>query len=213
MYLGIVYDAIYKLFESPRRLVLDQSIRPLDDSSIMFGKVFTTKGELVPKEDYKKWDEIRLDIPEAITDESVVLLEAGNSVVAHAGDISLLMYQEAGIEGFLTDGYVRDSRIIKYDMKFPCFCRGALPIDAINHWALTEYATPIHFKDVDGNYLTVYNGDLIYADSDGAIVIPQDMAKETMELVHELLERENHVRKEMKQGISATAIYQGYGRW
>ena len=54
-------------------------------------------------------------------------------------------------------------------------------------------------------------GDLVFADYDGVVVIPQDLAGETLRLAEEKAGLENHARAELMEGSYLRDIYKKYG--
>ena len=212
MYAGIVYDAL-RLIGVERNFIIDPKIAPLNDGDIIYGKVFTTYGRLTkPEEDYQALDEIRLEMLQHIKGATIVALSANDDFVAHAGDITLEIYKKYGIKGFVTDGLVRDSRIIKHEMKFPCFCNGTSPVDAIDYWAITAYQCPIFFKGREGEVVSVLPGDYLYADSDGAMVIPKENLIQFEHKVKQEIKREEKIRRQLNTK-SLEDIFKEHGRW
>lgn len=211
MYAGIVYDTLRKL-GTKKNFVIDPKIYPLDDKSKIYGKVFTTYGKVVGAEGYMEYDIRRFDIPKAITDEKIVVLSTKDRVVAHAGDITLYIYRKAGIKGFITDGLVRDAYLIKHEMGFPCFCNGTTSVDAIDYWALTAFQEPVQFYGIAEEKVIVEPGDYIYADSDGALLIPQESVIDFEVLVKKELIRENKIRRDLYK-LTLEEIFKRHGRW
>jgi regulator of RNase E activity RraA len=148
----------------------------------------------------------------------VVVLQAGDQSVAHAGDITSLIYQKLGAQGFITDGLIRDGRRIR-DLDFPCFCKGANPIDALGYWAITNYNKPISMPGLRKDVI-VFPGDYIYADSDGVILIPRERHEEFESVVIENFDREEACRERFLKIQSPGEVYQAvrevfekHGRW
>jgi len=213
MYAGIVYDAL-RILGIERNFIIDPKIAPLNDTHIIYGKVFTTYGRKTKEEeDYQELDKIRLEMLPHIKDAKIIVLSTNDDFVAHAGDITLEIYKMHGIEGFITDGLVRDSRIIKHEMNFPCFCNGTSPVDAINYWAITAYQCPVFFKGRhEQEIVAVHPGDYIYADSDGAMVIPKANKIMFEHTVKKEILREEKIRRELHTK-SLDEIFEEYGRW
>jgi len=213
MYAGIVYDVL-RLLGVERNFVIDPKIAPLDDGDSIYGKVFTTYGRLTkPDEDYEALDEIRLEMLPHIKNATIVALSANDDLVAHAGDITLEIYSKYGIEGFVTDGLVRDSSIIKHEMEFPCFCNGTSPVDAIDYWAITAYQCPIFFQGRhEQEIVAVHPGDYIYADSDGAMVIPKENLIQFELKVKKEIKREEKIRRQLLTK-PLEDILKEHGRW
>lgn len=107
--------------------------------------------------------------------------------------------------GVVIDGYTRDTKAIT-EMGFPVFCRGIHPADSLGRIDVAEYDVPIRCGGV-----LVNKGDLILADDDGVVVIPRDVAEETITLAEEKIRGENLVRKALSEGMSVTEAFRVHG--
>jgi regulator of RNase E activity RraA len=59
--------------------------------------------------------------------------------------------------------------------------------------------------------VTVRPGDLIFADVDGTVVIPQDVADEAIAKAWEKVRGENRVRDALRSGASVAETFAKYG--
>jgi regulator of RNase E activity RraA len=107
--------------------------------------------------------------------------------------------------GVVIDGYTRDTRAI-IAMGFPVFCRGIHPADSLGRLDVIEHDVPIHCGGV-----LVYPGDLILADDDGVVVVPQGVAEQALTAAEEKIRGENLVRKALAEGMSVTEAFRRYG--
>ena len=216
IYLGAVYDALREMGQKLESFYIDIKPKYMGDQ-IIIGEAFTTKGRKIKqKENYSKLDLIRLDIykKEHFKNKPIVLLEANDGKVAHAGDITCQIYKNLGAVGFITDGNVRDIDKCE-EINFPVFCKDVNPIDAINYWALTQYQTNIKIKNV-----TISPGDMIYASNDGVIRVKKKNLKIFNKTLREVLKKEGDVRilvKKMKKLTdykkTLTKFVKEKGRW
>jgi regulator of RNase E activity RraA len=221
-YLGATYDAL--------RLVMGESaksqyinIKPTagykSSQGIVEGPVFTTRGRTVTSSEairpgaYEQLDNIRMGIYKDFQDffencKPVVCLEAADNKVAHTGDITSMIYQKMGSVGMLTDGITRDASVID-EIGYPVFAKDANPIDAIDHWAITEYSCSIEIEGV-----AIEMGDWVVMDSDGAIVVPNKHFLEWKAERVSVLDREAFVRGLIRDGnLSLQEILDEMGRW
>lgn len=211
IYMGIVYDSLRIMGEKHEDFYIN--LKPkCGYTSIVQGECFTTYGEIVSvnKQEYSRLDNIRLEMykEENFSNNPVVFLQANDQKVAHSGDITSLIYQRLGASGFVTDGNVRDIDIIE-NMKFPVFCRGENPIDAIDYWALTKYNCSIC---IDG--VNIEPKDFSFASKDGVIIVKKALFENFINIALQQLERE----KEIKYLINNTSktfeeIVKESGRW
>jgi len=219
LYAGIVYDTLRQMGYKDEEVLLS-GIKSLNNSSVVYGPAFTNKGRLVKKgEDYSRLDEIRLEMYKKIKKGDVIVLSANDDYCAHAGDITCMIYKKLGSEGFITDGNVRDKRIIKKS-GYPCFCGGVNPIDALDYWAITEFQKPVFFSSVSGKEIEIRPRDYIFADSDGIMVIPSNKKKEFEKKIAANIKRENTCRKRIinvkarnEVYLEVEKIFKKYGRW
>lgn len=219
LYAGAVYDALQQAgVHEP--CVMSPAIKPLENDSQILGPAYTCRGEIVASpDDYATVDRIRLEMYSRIEPHQVVVLQAGSSRdCTHSGDIGSLIYQQIGACGFVTDGNVRDSRLIR-QMHFPCFCRGTNPVDALNKWAITVFDTVIVLPGI-GEPVTIRPGDWIYGDSDGVLRIPAEATARVWDLVKEVIKKEDSCREWIKtaRGVervvaAARQAYERFGRW
>ena len=191
IYMGIVYDSMRILGCKCEDFYIN--IKPkCGYTSIIQGPCFTTYGEVVEdwSIDYKTLDNIRLKIykKKHFQNKPIVFLQSNDDKVAHSGDITSLIYQKLGSVGFITDGIVRDIDLID-KMKFPVFCKGENPIDALGYWALTKFNEDI---EIDG--VRISSSDYSFASRDGVIIVKKSMYNNFKKIALEQLERETKVR-------------------
>ena len=110
-----------------------------------------------------------------------------------------------GVHAMVTDGLVRDIRLMN-DMGFNCFSRGYSPLDSAGRCLPTAFNVQIECGGV-----RVEPGDLILADVEGVVVIPQSMSAEVLRRSLEKLEGENTVRRELAAGDSPRVVFDRYG--
>lgn len=107
--------------------------------------------------------------------------------------------------GVVLDGPTRDSLAIQA-MGFPVFHVGFHPADSLGRLDVVAHNVPISCADV-----LVYPGDLILADHDGIVVVPNGAAEETLRLAEEKVSGENLVRTALAAGMSTTEAFKKYG--
>src|SRR5438105_11524686 len=110
-----------------------------------------------------------------------------------------------GCRGVVIDGFTRDTRAIA-DMGFPVFCRGVHPADSLGRLDVLAHNVPIVCGGV-----TVLPGDLVLADHDGVVVLPQAVAEQALQAAEEKVRGENLVRQKLAEGMSATEAFRRYG--
>ncbi len=124
-------------------------------------------------------------IAEAAAGDVLVLARSGDMAVGLWGWLMSRAAMVRGIQGVVTDGWVRDSAQIAAG-RFPVFCRGTA-IATSHKRVATRQGAPV---SVGGQ--AVATGDLVIGDADGVVVVPIEQAAEVLEaaLQRERLEGE-----------------------
>lgn len=213
-YSGAVYDALHELDVPNALCVLPRNIKPLAHDMQMYGPALLCYGRRCIGEDYAVLDRNRLEIYAHVAAGCVLVLQAEDDAVAHAGDVGLLICQRQGAVGFVTDGNVRDARRI-IEMGFPCFAAGITPIDAIDYWAWISIVDWAQIKGVPFE-----RGDWVFGDADGVLRIPGKLREQVEEKVRAKVAQEDQVRRWISEARGPSRItsaarqaYDRFGRW
>ncbi len=97
---------------------------------------------------------------------AIIVAEADGNDYAVAGGNVCAVAQENGITGFVIDGVIRDVGELK-ELNFPVFARGVFPKPGAKN---KDGASQV---EITCGGVTVNTGDLIVADEEGIVVIPQ----------------------------------------
>jgi 3-hexulose-6-phosphate synthase/6-phospho-3-hexuloisomerase len=97
------------------------------------------------------------------------------------------------------NGAIRDSGDI-VNLKFPAFTRLVMP-NAGEPRGFGEIGAPIRIGNV-----RVETGDWILGDDDGVTVLPQKQAVEYTNRAMDVLEKENRIRAEIKEGRTLAEV-------
>jgi 4-hydroxy-4-methyl-2-oxoglutarate aldolase len=201
LHTAVVADVLDRL--GYREQSLRAGIRPLATGMVAAGVARTVRTvsapELAPAEPYK--GEM----------EAVDALRPGNILIVSEcdwsfwGELLSTAARYRGCRGVVIDGYTRDTRAI-IDMGFPVFCRGIHPADSLGRLDVDGYDVPIRCGGV-----LVHPGDLILADDDGAVAIPQAVAERALTLAEQKVRGENLVRKALAEGMTVTDAFRRHG--
>src|SRR5256885_12791720 len=101
---------------------------------------------------------------------SVIVCAAGDSNWAMAGGNVCAYAQQRSIAGFVVDGVIRDLAETR-ERRFPVFARAVIPIPGVR-----KTARLIDVPVVCGG-VTVAPGDVVVADAEGLVVLPQAQAQ------------------------------------
>ena len=100
---------------------------------------------------------------------------------------------------------VRDVAKMK-QLPFPVFALGTNVYDSANRQRVIDLDVPV---EIDG--VRFCPGDLVIADIDGVVVIPQEIEAETIAAAWDKVHAENITRDAIRQGMKATAAWEKYG--
>lgn len=139
---------------------------------------------------------------EAMPAGCIAIADTGANTDAGAfGEILCSRMKARGVVALVTDGAVRDAAGIAAS-GLPTWCNGAAAPPSIAGVTFAGWDEPIGCGGA-----AVFPGDVIVADDDGAVVIPQalvgDVVKEGMEQEH----FENWIIGELKKGVKLTELY------
>ena len=95
---------------------------------------------------------------------------------------------------------------MRVQMRFPVFSMGINPISSKGRVIAVDYACPVELFGVKVN-----PGDLVVADIDGVVVVPRDVAEDTIEKAFEINASETKTLDELKKGASLHDVYKKYG--
>ena len=135
----------------------------------------------------------------------VWLCSGGDMRCAYWGELLTATARTRGAVGAVVNGFHRDTPKM-LEQNWPVFSRGSYAQDSSVRTKVADFRCPI---EVDGVW--VNPGDLVFADVDGVLVIPQELEHEVVEQALEKARAENVVRKEIEQGMTSTAAFEKYG--
>ncbi len=178
---------------------LPNGIMPLRDHMKAAGFAFTIKGakNLTLKNEMAS----RAEMLDAITEDSFVVWDTSlDSESAHWGECMTMAAQRKRCRGAAVDGGVRDTdRVL--DLGFPLWIRYRSSNGMLGRFRISGWQTPILMGDV-----IVNPGDLIFADIDGALCIPRDLAVPVLLRAEEIANGESELKRWIKDGMSAVEI-------
>lgn len=112
-----------------------------------------------------------------------------------------------GVKGAVVDGPIRDVRRV-VEIGFPVWAKGSIPTDSVGRAKLVGINENIVCGGVE-----VTPGDIVFADRDGVVVIPQAAdLKLIVEKAEEVVHAERRSRDALRKGASLREVYERYGR-
>ena len=134
----------------------------------------------------------------------VVTGVGGMTGVAVWGELFSNAAKARGARGFLTDGCHRDTRMVR-DLSFPVFSRGPRPVDISGRGTVISSGRPIEVAGV-----RVSPGDVVFAEVDGIVIVPQEVAEETVSQAFEKVAKEDGAREDLRAGYLLSEVWSKY---
>ena len=203
LYAAVVADVLDGL--GFRNQTLPAHIRPLTPAKKIYGRVFPAKATTVheiPAEPYK----LEIAAVENMTRGDVLVVDAGNDeTCGFWGELLTTACLYKGVRGVVMTACTRDMWKIK-DLGFPVFGIGYHPADSKGRADIIEIGKPITLSGVSTKH-----GDYILGDEDGTVIIPGEVAGDTIRLANEKMNGENIARADLARGVPMGEVFRKYG--
>jgi 4-hydroxy-4-methyl-2-oxoglutarate aldolase len=203
LFAAVVCDALDSLGflnQSPRIALPPQTV-----DAVLVGRCQTTLWTDMAHEDPDPYA-LELQAVDACQPDDVMIAAAHGSTRSGVwGELLSTAARNSGCVGVIVDGAVRDVRQMR-TMNFPVFARGTCIYDSLNRQRVIDCNVPV---DIGG--VTFTPGDLVIADVDGIVVVPQSVEKEAIQNAWEKVNAENITRDAIRGGMKATEAYRKYG--
>lgn len=150
--------------------------------------------------------ELELTAVDGCKPDDVLIAAAGGSVRSGVwGELLSTAARNGGCVGVIVDGAVRDLRRMR-GMAFPCYALGTVIYDSKDRQRVIDADVPVEIAGV-----RFCPGDLVVADEDGVVVVPQAVEAAVVRRAWEKVHAENEVRDAIKAGMKAVAAFDKYG--
>ncbi len=203
LYSAVVSDALDGLgfpHQSPRL-----PLRPWTGNELLVGRCKTTLWVDMAHVDPRPY-ELELQAVDACQPDDVLIAAAGGSLRSGIwGELLTTAAKNSGCVGAIIDGAIRDVAKIR-PMNFPVFARATCVYDSLNRQRVVDVDIPV---EIDG--VRFCAGDLVFADEDGIVVVPQAVEKEAIQKAWEKVHAENEVRDAIRNGLKAVDAFAKYG--
>jgi regulator of RNase E activity RraA len=132
----------------------------------------------------------------------IVVAVAGEDTLASWGDVLALKAQAQGVSAVVVDGAVRDASVIA-EIGLPLWADGLTPIpQGYGGYSVASVNQPVTCAGIE-----VTPGDLIVADADGVVVVPEDELPTVLPICEELEEQEQRARDGIAAGTALKDLY------
>ncbi|MBQ6240023.1 MAG: RraA family protein [Firmicutes bacterium] len=121
------------------------------------------------------------------------------------GELLTATAKARGAVGAVLDGYSRDTPQV-LSQNFPVFCSATWAQDSSIRTYVCDFRCTIEIGQV-----TIHDGDLVFGDIDGVLIIPREIQDEVLEKALIKASGEKKVRKAIEGGMSATQAFAEFG--
>lgn len=137
--------------------------------------------------------------------ENEIYIATGAHNSALWGELLTATARARGAVGAVLDGFCRDTPQV-LDQNFPVFCSGCWAQDSSIRTNVCDFRCTIEIGQV-----TIHDGDLVFGDVDGVLIIPRNIAETVLEKALEKAAGEKLVRRAIEEGMSATDAFAKFG--
>ena len=139
---------------------------------------------------------------EAMPEGCVAVVDAMGCLDAGIfGDILCARMSKKGVAALVTDGVVRDKAGV-LGTGLPVWCDGAAAPPSVAGLTFVAWQQPIGCGGV-----AVFPDDVVVVDQDGAVLIPQAMLAQVVEIAEEQERLENWIMGEVENGAALPGLY------
>ena len=203
LYSAVVADALDGLgysHQSPRL-----QLRSYTTTSLLVGRCKTTLWEELDEVDPSPYELELKAVDECQPDDVLIAAAAGSLKSGIWGELLSTAAKNSGCVGAIVDGAVRDVQKMRA-MKFAVFARGTSVYDSQDRQRVIAVDTDVEMEGV------IFSaGDLVLADEDGVVVVPQAIEAAAISAAWSKVHAENVTRDAIRDGMKATAAYKKYG--
>jgi 4-hydroxy-4-methyl-2-oxoglutarate aldolase len=183
---------------------LPQHIRPLKESMRLAGKAMTVLMIDVFGPQSKPFG-LLTEALDQLGENEIYIATGGSQRCAYWGELLTATAKTRKATGAVLNGWHRDTpQVLSQD--WPVFSSGCYAQDSSVRTQVVDFRCTLEIGQV-----TIHDGDLVFGDVDGVLIIPQQIAEEVLLKSLEKAAGEKVVRKAIEEGMSATAAFEKFG--
>lgn len=208
-----IYDTLDKM-GYPNQC-LDLKIKPLFPRQHLAGMAVTARGGRDPRLQGEPGTEFNgfAAVNDLCFPGSVVVIDCGDEPVSGKfGEMTSWSLKQHGAKGFVSNSYIRDYLGLEVIPDFTVCAIGTTPIESAKRWRIHETNVPIAMPGTLTSQIRVAPGDWVIGEVDGVIVVPQEIAMETLIKAEEVEASEQGMREDFARGMSFDEAYKKWGR-
>ncbi len=178
-------------------------IRPMFDCPKIIGRAVTIK--ITAAGMTKSKYHIGVRAIDAASPGDVIIIDNRGDINNNCwGEILSMAAKMKGVSGVVVDGAVRDVDACR-EFGFPIYAKGAVPITARGRVMEESFNEMIRIGDIQ-----VRPGDIVMADINGVVIIPEEKIDEVLETAEDILKKEEAMIEELRKGVSILEVDQRY---
>ncbi|MEA5016464.1 MAG: RraA family protein [Candidatus Limiplasma sp.] len=183
---------------------LPQDIRPLRDGMKLAGRAMTVLMIDVFGPQKKPFG-LLTEALDQLRENEIYIATGGSKRCAYWGELLTATARTRGAVGAVVHGWHRDTPQV-LEQNWPVFSCGCYAQDSSVRTQVVDFRC-----DIEIGQVTVRDGDIIFGDMDGVLIIPVEVADEVLEKALEKAAGEKVVRKAIEGGMSATDAFAKFG--
>ena len=202
-YSAVLCDALDGLGyrrQSPRVPLLPRTV-----NVVLIGRCKTTSWVDMAHDDPDPYKNELYAVDHCQPDDVFIAAASGSLRSGVWGELLTTAVRNRGCVGAIIDGAVRDVRQMT-EMQFPVFARDTCVYDSLHRQRVVDYDVPV---EIDG--VRFCPGDLVIADCDGVVVVPQEIEQQAVRNAWKKVHAENVTRDAMRGGMKAQDAYDRFG--
>ncbi len=179
-------------------------IRPMKDEMKIAGKAMTVLMIDVFGPQEKPFGRL-CECLDQIQENEIYICTGGTKRCAYWGELLTATAKTRGGNGAVIDGYHRDTPKV-LEQNWPVFSTGCYAQDSSVRTQVVDYRCQIEIGQV-----TINDGDYIFGDVDGVVIIPKEVAPQVIEEALEKASKEKGLRKAVEGGMPVTKAFEIFG--
>ncbi|MEN1761430.1 RraA family protein [Anoxynatronum sibiricum] len=183
---------------------LPQDVRPMREDMKLAGKAMTVLMIDVFSEQKKPFGLLTEALDQLETND-IYIATGGTKRCAYWGELLTATARVRGAVGAVVNGWHRDTPQV-LEQNWPVFSNGCYAQDSSVRTQVVDFRCPIEIGQV-----TIQDGDIVFGDVDGVLIIPAGIATEVIEKSLEKAAGEKVVRKAIEDGMTATEAFRTFG--
>lgn len=183
---------------------LPPEIRPLSNDMKLAGKAMTVLMIDVFSPQKKPFGYLTEALDQLDKNE-IYVATGGTKRCAYWGELLTATARTRLASGAVVNGWHRDTPQV-LEQNWPVFSCGCYAQDSSVRTQVVDYRC-----DIEIGQVTIHDGDLVFGDVDGVLVIPKEISDEVVEKALEKAAAERVVRKAIEDGMTSTDAFAKFG--